>query len=585
MNAGTVRFLFATIIAGMIAIMLLAEQVPIPARAQRRAPTNAYNVNSTLDEPNPDPSLGICTSTPSGVCTLRAAIQVANLVTAPNTINIPSGTFVLTRSGYDDGAVVGDLDIAHDLTIQGAGSGATIIDGNGSVTNDRVFQILSSASYVTMTGMTIQNGKSMSSTVGVIGGGGVYMEGTGHLKLSNVIVDSNTGKFGGGVYANFPSGGSLALDNVTLHANTAIAGVGGGGGGIFVHLPTSSLGGFTMQDSQVYSNTADIAGGGILVDGDSSGYWTIQRSQIYSNTAAVGGGIGNFVPLALSDSYLHNNSVGFDGGAIQAFAPLSMLRTTLDSNSASRFGGAIFNNQTDSNGSYPEFAHIEQSTLTGNFALYGGAIYHRGFTHPESLLTVLNSTLSGNGVSKNGGGGGVYIEGGQTQLLNATVASNLVHLGYPLLGTGIGGGLYITASATFTAQNSLIAYNARGNGITVYTPDDCFSSGTVGELAYDLILTTTNCSITGPQGNNIVGQDPLLGPLQNNGGSTQTRALLPGSPAIDAGPLAGCTGVGAAPLTTDQRGFPRPANGAGSFRCDMGAYELQRVLFLPLIMK
>jgi hypothetical protein len=71
--------------------------------------------------------------------------------------------------------------------------------------------------------------------------------------------------------------------------------------------------------------------------------------------------------------------------------------------------------------------------------------------------------------------------------------------------------------------------------------------------------------------NNI---NPMLGPLQNNGGPTQTQALLPGSPAIDAGNPSGCTdGLGHL-LKTDQRGMPRPDTEDKS-GCDMGAYERQ----------
>ena len=66
------------------------------------------------------------------------------------------------------------------------------MDGNGTVTADRVFKILSTAQNVTLSGMTIRNGQSLSSTVGVIGGGGLYMEGAGHLLLSDVIVEGNT---------------------------------------------------------------------------------------------------------------------------------------------------------------------------------------------------------------------------------------------------------------------------------------------------------------------------------------------------------------------------------------------------------
>lgn len=111
--------------------------------------------------------------------------------------------------------------------------------------------------------------------------------------------------------------------------------------------------------------------------------------------------------------------------------------------------------------------------------------------------------------------------------------------------------------------------------------DDCFSSGTVGTLAFNLIESTSNCFVTGPQSGNITGQDPSLGPLGNNGGSTQTHALLLGSPAIDAGAPAGCIDDLSNPLTIDQRGGQRPVNGI----CDIGAYEYGglRFLDLPLI--
>src|SRR3982750_994105 len=105
----------------------------------------------------------------------------------------------------------------------------------------------------------------------------------------------------------------------------------------------------------------------------------LQQTQIYSNTAASGGGIGNFVPLALSDSTLHDNHADFDGGAMEAFSPFSVVRTTMNANSASRFGGALFNLQTDADASHKNFAYIVQSTLSGNFARFGGGIYHDGF--------------------------------------------------------------------------------------------------------------------------------------------------------------------------------------------------------------
>src|SRR5436305_1377539 len=207
---------------------------------------NNYTVNSTADEPDADPSTGNCVSTPSGACTLRAAIMVANFVVGPHTINIPSGTYVLTRPGYQANALVGDLDIKHDLTIQGAGSGATTIDGNGSVTHDRVFQILSTVQNATLSGMTIRNGESLTlpsptpTPAPVLGGGGLYIEGAAHVQLTDVIFDTNTGQFGGGIYAKFSStGGSLTMSNVIARNNKAVASGIGAGGAIYAYLPSN----------------------------------------------------------------------------------------------------------------------------------------------------------------------------------------------------------------------------------------------------------------------------------------------------------------------------------------------------------
>src|SRR5438874_1440814 len=174
---------------------------------------STYVVNSIADEPDADPADGVC-RTASGDCTLRAAIMQGNFATGPNTIMVPAGVHLITRVGFDDDALVGDLDIKHDLTIQGAGSGATIIDGNGSVTHDRVFHVFSTVQTATLSGMTIRNGESLPTptpsptptatpTPRTVGGGGLYIEGASHVQLSDVIFDSNTGQNGGGIYANF----------------------------------------------------------------------------------------------------------------------------------------------------------------------------------------------------------------------------------------------------------------------------------------------------------------------------------------------------------------------------------------------
>src|SRR4029077_7178659 len=95
-----------------------------------------------------------------------------------------------------------------------------------------------------------------------------------------------------------------------------------------------------------------------------------------------------------------------------------------------------------------------------------------------------------------------------------------------------GGGLFIDATASVTAQNSLIGNNVFTSGVPLPSPSDC--SGLLHSAGYNLIGSTDNTTIDGDTTGNITGQDPVLGPLQNNGGATFTRALLPGSPAINA---------------------------------------------------
>jgi uncharacterized repeat protein (TIGR01451 family) len=221
-----------------------------------------------------------------------------------------------------------------------------------------------------------------------------------------------------------------------------------------------------------------------------------------------------------------------------------------------------------------------ESTLSGNAAQYGGGIYYGGDNNPGALLRLTNTTLSGNVVYRpfagtgTADGGGLYVDGGRVQLFNTTIASNRVQISFSHPYFGIGGGVYLTATSVFTAENSLIANNVHGNGLTTAVHDDCFSYGTTGALMSDLILTDTNCAVSGTHSGLIVGQDPLLGPLQDNGGSTETRALSAGSPAIDGGDPAGCTGAGGAPITNDQRGAPRPAFGDPDPTCDIGAFEV-----------
>lgn len=152
--ARPLRYILAAM-ALALGLQIIVDQSLVTVRAAAATAGSTYVVNSTDDEPDADPSNGSCFSTPSGKCTLRAAIMQANFATDLNTITVPSGVYVLTRPGYDDTALVGDHDINAPLTIQGEGAGVTIVNGNGAVTGDRVFQILSTAHETSLTSTVI----------------------------------------------------------------------------------------------------------------------------------------------------------------------------------------------------------------------------------------------------------------------------------------------------------------------------------------------------------------------------------------------------------------------------------------------
>lgn len=564
------------------ASILLLSQVIRSERAVSAEPLNVgvtYVVNSTADLPDID--VGdpghLCIAS-NGKCTLRAAIIQANFVTGHDTITLPSGVYQLTRPGDDDAAQLGDLDIADDLTIQGAGSSTTIVDGN--VTGDRVFQILSSATDTSISGLTIRNGKKITNTFD--SGGGLYWTGGGgHLRLSDLIVEGNAAHYGGGIYLDYASsGGDVTMDNLILRANTATTAAGGG----LVVVLNGPLMDFVLRNSQVYSNTA-FQGGGIYLQSTlmpfSTFSATIAGSQIYSNTATGhGAGIDNDSgnadnPLLLIDSHLHHNHSASLAGAIENNGGLSILRTTLDTNIAGTQGGGIYNN-------YNGLLEFSQSTLSANAAQFGGGIFIESFIYNKTLASVVNSTISGNTASHEGAG--LYNNGGRAQFYNSTIAANqiVVTAGYSY--PAMGAGLLITPNygipAIITLTNTLIGDNSLRVGINAPVPDDCY--GKVRAQGYNLIETLSHCGFENPSIGDITGHDPKLGPLHLYGGSTATQALLPGSPAIDAGRPTGCTDADLQSITIDQRGWRRPI---GS-HCDIGAFEYSPyAVDLPLIRK
>jgi CSLREA domain-containing protein len=252
-------------------------------------------------------------------------------------------------------------------------------------------------------------------------------------------------------------------------------------------------------------------------------------------------------PLVISQMKIENGFIGpgdddSDGGAIlqHVAATLRLVHVVITGNHAHTSGGAVSfqgaltvqnsvlkNNDAENNGgairSYGDVTVIG-STLSGNSAGAGGAI------NPNLAVTVKNSTIEGN----TGGGGGISGGSGPVTIVNSTLANN--------------GTFNITGDATL--QNSILATPSSG--------DDC--SGTIA-ATNSLIDDTNDCTITGT--GNVTDQPAKLGPLQNNGGPTPTMALLPGSPARNAGDQGTC-------LLRDQRGVRRTQGSS----CDIGAYEV-----------
>lgn len=289
---------------------------------------------------------------------------------------------------------------------------------------------------------------------------------------------------------------------------------------------------------------------------------TITNGDGGSNFGDGGGGISNSGTLTLNDMVITANT-GNAGGGIVNNATLTANRITVSGNTAS-VGGGIFSGLGTLN--------MTESTVSGNSATSdGGGILTSG------TATITNSTVSGN--SAVGNGGGLYANTGALTLVNVTVTNNRADSDND--GTGTGGGLY-RDTATVTLRNTIVAGNFNENGAV--DANDDVSGAIDAASSYNLIGDGTGMTgITNGSNNNQVGTvgspiDARLGPLANNGGPTQTHALLSGSPALDAGD----NSVTGAPynLAFDQRGsgFNRQVDGPDAdttATVDVGAFEAQ----------
>jgi hypothetical protein len=314
--------------------------------------------------------------------TLRSAILASNATAGPNTIDVPAGeyTLTLTPSGPDDG-MTGDLHITTNVTITGAGpgSGGTTIVGTG----DRIFDVSSGASAVTLSGMAITGGSQQQF-------GGAIQAAGGALTLMNDSLIDNTASsfgFGGAIDMNTAGDGSLTVTNTTFSSNTAAAsGSGGGGFGGAIMFEPGGNGTMTITDSTFDSNTAQSGttsgggfGGAVMFEPGGTGRMTITGSTFSSNASAGSSTQGGF-----------GGGLMFEPGA--APSALTVTNSTFTGNHAdgrNGFGGAIM--FEPGSGSTGTLTHV---TIAGNSTT--GADEAGGILVEDAPTTIRNSIISGN---------------------------------------------------------------------------------------------------------------------------------------------------------------------------------------------
>ncbi len=265
--------------------------------------------------------------------------------------------------------------------------------------------------------------------------------------------------------------------------------------------------------------------------------------------------------VAVRNGAAPGGAVGESGGGIFNEGNLTLTDCALVNNAAgngSLFGGSGGGLYSDGGTVTMSHCLVEGNTAgaasSGAAGAGGGLWFQNTFTIENTTITN-NATQSGSSVRGNGGGVGASASG---TLHFVTVAGNSARRG---------GGIYEgNSGASFKVAASLLADNTADEAGA-----DCHAD--VISNDYNLLENVAGCSITGTTSHNITGQDPLLGPLQDNGGPTATLLPLGGSPVLDAIPsgILECGGD----IATDQRGTTRPTNSdnTGGAACDIGAAE------------
>lgn len=313
----------------LIALATLASGGASPAQG------SSFTVNATHDAVDAAPGDGVCADA-GGACTLRAAAMETNALAGADAISLPAGNYSLSIPGAGENAsATGDIDVADDLTITGAGRDKTAIDG---ARVDRVFHVVGPVT-VTIEAVSIKDGLARRSAAPSLlscdsngDGGGICNE--GELILSRSSVVSNEGGSGGGVFSGVGSRLTVDLSRVNLNRATGvpIPDNPGQGGGI------DSYGALSASHIEVAGNTAATFGGGLATRGISS----VVASTVSGNTSGnVGGGIvvGFGSTITLTNATVSGNSAGATGGGLENQGEVVLRSSTVADNNAAGGGG------------------------------------------------------------------------------------------------------------------------------------------------------------------------------------------------------------------------------------------------------
>lgn len=543
-------------------VVLAALGLLVPASAS----ATTWQVTNTGDGAGSCPSLASCT--------LRAAVTDANAGAGGDVVQVPAGHYPLSGS---------PVAVTKAIRIVGtAGPASTTVEQLSTTIG--IFSISAAASDVTVSGLTLTGGHEPN--------GGAIASQALALTLDNDVFSDNAPGVagalgaGGAVRVSGSATTALTVTNSTFSSNRA-----GGDGGAAANSGVGNGGAISFETpgtlSVVDSTFSGNRAGGAGSDGHSSGDGdggairavttsptgsidvTVTRSVFSANRAGGSGAVGTFSGNG------NAGAIELVGGA--GSASLTVTDSTFSSNLAGGNGGGGFASGIGNGGAIGAFDSsggrltfdVVGSTFSANQAggdgsatqdagqAVGGGVEFIADT-AGSTMSAINSTFDGNragGTAGTGPASGLGLGGSIATLQEASLSLVNDTLAGGVAGgaNGSGGNLRPTTGGGSTALKNTIL-----SGGIADTGSNC--SSPITSLGHN-IESANDCALTAA--GDRPNTNPSLGALGSNGGLTQTRALMVGSPAIDGGGSDGCP-------ATDQRGVLRPAGAS----CDVGAFEV-----------